>query len=306
MINLFLKHFYWILRRFIQIFKIKKNSHKYYEGIGKLKFSHPKHEFFPRTFIPDSSMWGLDEIKKENNFSLRTYFEHGIYFGDIILPMQKSNLVDHIVTQSPYRHDLLLNRINKKISVIGNYMYSVKIEKDIDKSFMTNKYCIYFPPHSTKSIRQAFSINESIEFIRNIVGDMKIYISVFYEDYTSENINAIKSLGLQPICFGTRYSPYFLKNIKKSFINAAYIFSCDIGTHIGYALACKKAPIILPTTEKFKVIDDKRYILEKNSYEDFNTALNQKNDIREILINSADEKKEPFENEKLKYVFGLK
>ena len=51
--------------RFIQIFKIKKNSHKYYEGIGKLKFSHPKHEFSQEHLFLIRQCGGLDEIKKE-------------------------------------------------------------------------------------------------------------------------------------------------------------------------------------------------------------------------------------------------
>ena len=62
-------------------------------------------------------------------------------------------------------------------------MYSVKIEKDIDKSFMTNKYCI-FSTSFHKIYTPGFSINESIEFIRNIVGDIRNLYFSFIEDYT--------------------------------------------------------------------------------------------------------------------------
>ena len=52
----------------------------------------------PRTLVPDSSMWGLDKSRLSELIGWRTYVEHGTYFGDIILPLQYSPFVNHIVT----------------------------------------------------------------------------------------------------------------------------------------------------------------------------------------------------------------
>ncbi|MGB2401357.1 MAG: hypothetical protein ACPH7H_06125 [Porticoccaceae bacterium] len=287
---------------------VKEDSIEY-QGIGSLRGARHDCNYFPTTLIPDSSMWGLKEIRDEYNFSSRAYFEHGIYFGDVILPAQSSRFVNNIVTQSPFRYEFLKKNLDKKINLINNYMYSVNIDgyglsNDLNQS--KPPFCIYFPPHSTNSIRQKFSIEDSLKRVKDLSGDLKIYVSVFHLDYTPYLVDSINRCGAHPICFGSRYSPFFLKNIKRCLTNSKMVITSEIGTHVGYSLACGKSPIVLLDYTDVTVINKTRWAKELSSYSNYDSAQIQKNQVWEVLEKFNGKLPSSGQNyDFLKKIFGL-
>ena len=271
--------------------------------IGLLKCNIPKGRYFPTTFIPDSSMWGLDRHFKDlANKSI--YFEHGIYFGDVILPTQRLAYVTTIVTQSPWRFRFLERTLTKKILLVHNYMYAVKTDESTAQE--RNKFALFFPAHSTQSTATTFSVSKAISEVRRLSEGIPIKIAIFHRDFTPELEQVILEQGASAVCFGSRYSPFFLENLKKTLLCASQVYTSDIGSHVGYSLAVGKVPVLISADDQAYAADEARWKAESTYYTDASSAEFQKRGVEAALqAHQENGGFSPAEERYLSDIFGL-
>ncbi len=240
--------------------------------------------FFIRTLIPDNSMWGLDHHLKDF-INPYTYIEHGVFFGDGIVEAQYSDKVKIIVTMSPFREEIVSERLKKKCLVIGNYLNYISPRINLPSKNTFKDSVIFFGAHSTNTIYASDNYEEIIQGLRSFFPDKTIYISLFYLDYLNENLrDRIEYLGAKSFCLGNRYDHFFLDRLKLILSSADIVVTNDIGSHIGYSLACGNIPYWMNIEEtKIIISSSARHERELGIYRNTNLLDEHKTSVIKSL-----------------------
>ena len=249
--------------------------------ICKITDSNCSREHPARTINIDNSMWGINTIFSEAN-SIHNHFEHGVFFGDFTQDIQRKNHIERIYTMSPFRKEIIKKRLGKECIVTGNYLNYV--EKINLKTKVPKNSVLFFPAHTTLTLKSKEDYKNISTLIKKHHSKSSIYVSLFYLDFLNEEVReSIESYGMIPICFGSRYDPNFLRKFKTFVDEFSFIYTNDIGTHVGYCLALKKDIRYLKVENEIFIMSKQRFNNELSNYLIPELVENQKNKIKSIL-----------------------
>lgn len=182
--------------------------------------------YFSRTCNIDNSYYGI-ALTNDDSKKREVYYEHGFFWGDIILDAQKAGHVKKIYTLSQLRVDMLKRRLGVDVELIKPYILHFEMcayTATRLHGFINNGgYILFIPGHSTKDNSIHVSVKEGKRYI-----NLLHYID--YERYILLNrINATVTT-----C-GNSFDPQFLPRLRSLIEGSEYVETDFLGTHILYA-----------------------------------------------------------------------
>ena len=206
--------------------------------------------FLIRTCHLDNSYYGIDKIYRSAHFK-DVFYEHGYFWGDIIIDAEMSKKIRKIYTISKNRAEILKQLTTADIQVIPPYITSVD-ECSITNNYLKENiqdYTLFIPGHSTKD----FTHNQPRFHNKDNQIKLLYYIDMIRE-YKTEQIPE------NIACCGNINDPRFLPRLKSLIIGSKSIETDFLGTHVLYASALGKKITFTGNWQKCRQDMKKKYM----------------------------------------------
>ncbi len=177
------------------------------------------------------------------NHPLPCSIEHGLYFGDYVLPADYKVGFKHVITYSDYRKKIIEKATCCDAHPIGPYicyadeLFDIDVISDIRSDF--GKTISVFPAHSIESCKVKYDVDSllrAIDTIRLEGHFDTVIVCLSYRDLGLASY--YKSHGYKVTCIGNGRDPLFLSKLKSLFSVTDLSISNSVGTNLGYSIAC--------------------------------------------------------------------
>jgi hypothetical protein len=204
---------------------------------------------------PANDYYGNSEaIRKKFGITgeIKGVIEHGIYFGQNIFVEE----VDYspysiIYTYGSYRKDLLerylkKKNLKKKVIEVGPYILYAEDYYDDEKlnklKEKQGKTLVVFPSHSIENRHSNYKIKDMINAIEEKKNNFDtVIVCMYWKDIVENKYLEYEKVGYKIVSAGHRSDPKFLSRLKTIIKLSDMTMSNQVGTHIGYCVALKKA-----------------------------------------------------------------
>lgn len=240
----------------------------------------------------DASNFGIGYSLRKyiGNIKVKNYYlEHGLFFGEFIHKDTLYVNAEYFLVQSLYRKEVLEKKFKfKKIIEIGSYInYAEDYYAEEKIKFLKEKFgktLLVFPSHSTSEITSDYDKKNLIKEILSIklrYGFKKIIICLFYKDIQRKEHMEYEKNGFLVVTAGHRFDYNFLSRLKSIIKISDMTMSNNIGSHIGYCLALKKAHYIfkqeieIKSTGQLKNLEEWKNRFSRDEWEILNRERNE-------------------------------
>jgi len=201
-------------------------------------------KLFLEDISPDGTLYGISySLKRYSNFSkeLNMYFEHGLYFGNLVRDTSINSIYHGTITFSGYREHFIKNKSNKRVIKIGPYIHYAddyyNKEKMGELKLKFGKTLLFFPPHSIKDQDASYDIDLICQRLKRYQNDYDtIMVCLYYKDVINGLGDYFERNGFIVVSAGHFYDFNFLRRLKSIIKLADHSISMAIGTHIGYCI----------------------------------------------------------------------
>lgn len=171
--------------------------------------------------------------------------EHGCYFKDFRSP-DDDPAARAIITFGEFRKEVISKYTQTKVLPIGPYIHYaelIDIEKLKDYKKKLGKTLLFFPAHSTHSIKASFNHVQTIAWLKELSNNYQfesVLICFYWKDCQPEIIELYLNAGFHCTTAGHIYDWNFLNRLKSIIWLSDVTASNAIGTHIGYCIYMDK------------------------------------------------------------------
>lgn len=182
--------------------------------------------------------------------SIKASLEHATYFGEnLYWDLEVNHEMPGIITQGNIRKEVLRQYTDKKVYVVGPYMFYAdsffpKERMELEKQ-KSGKTLTVFPMHSTTWIDIDYNVDLFIEEIERVKSRFDtVRICMYWKDIIRGTYEKYKEKGYEIVCAGHIYDKYFLPRLKSIIELSDCIMSNDVGSYVGQAVVMNK-PVYL-------------------------------------------------------------
>lgn len=237
----------WGVRAFAKAVKTRQNPNSTLHDLFALKSEYDDVYFnnVDEYYLNNTSYGNAKVLRRFSGFDqpLPCAIEHGLYFGDYILPADYKTGFKNIVTYSDYRKDIIERKTNCQAHPVGPYICYADASLGDDElaAYRTSlgKTLSVFPTHSITTCRVSYDAAEFLSAIEGVKRDGKFNTIIVCLSYRDLDLASFyRGRGCEVTCVGHGRDPRFLSRLKSLLSVTDLAVSNTVGTNLGYAVAC--------------------------------------------------------------------